>query len=116
MGDGAVKKEDIIWLDEELSKRYRPGKKVVSVAHYPLGEGLSNYKDVVNVLKKYNTILHINGHHHSFWLKNYDGIPGFMAITMLGKPSDHAGFDPHRQTSGKERICRGTRLGYPAKR
>ena len=23
MGDGAVKKEDIIWLDEELSKRYR---------------------------------------------------------------------------------------------
>ena len=93
MGDGAVRKEDVIWLDQELSKRYKPGKKVVSVAHYPLGEGLSNYKDVVNVLKKYNTILHINGHHHVFQLRNYDGIPGFMALTMLGKPADNGIFN-----------------------
>ena len=106
MGDGAVKKEDIIWLDEELSKRYRPGKKVVSVAHYPLGEGLSNYKDVVNVLKKYNTILHINGHHHSFWLKNYDGIPGFMAITMLGKPSDNGVYNSVVFTPDSIRIAK----------
>ncbi|MDD4819795.1 MAG: PQQ-binding-like beta-propeller repeat protein [Flavobacteriales bacterium] len=90
MGDGAVRKEDIIWLDNELSKRYKIGKKVVSVAHYPLGEGLSNYKDVVNVLKKYNTILHINGHHHTYALKNYDGIVGFMAPTLIGKPDTNA--------------------------
>ncbi|MBO4961692.1 MAG: PQQ-binding-like beta-propeller repeat protein [Flavobacteriales bacterium] len=89
MGDGAVKKEDILWLDAELSKRYKKGKKVVSVAHYPLGDGLGNYKDVINVLKKYNTVLHINGHHHSYWLKNYSGIPGFMAPSLIGKPASN---------------------------
>ncbi len=106
MGDGAVKKEDIIWLDQELSKRYRPGKKVVSVAHYPLGEGLSNYKDVVNILKKYNTILHINGHHHVFQLRNYDGIPGFMATTMLGKPADNGVYNSVVFTADSIRIAK----------
>lgn len=106
MGDGAVKKEDIIWLDQELSKRYKPGKKVVSVAHYPLGEGLSNYKDVVNILKKYNTVLHINGHHHVFQLKNYDGIPGFMATTMLGKPADNGVYNSVVFTADSIRIAK----------
>lgn len=106
MGDGAVRKEDVIWLDQELSKRYKPGKKVVSVAHYPLGEGLSNYKDVVNVLKKYNTILHINGHHHVFQLRNYDGIPGFMALTMLGKPADNGIFNSVVFTADSIRIAK----------
>ncbi len=106
MGDGAVKKEDIIWLDQELSKRYKLGKKVVSVAHYPLGEGLSNYKDVVNILKKYNTVLHINGHHHVFQLRNYDGIPGFMATTMLGKPADNGVYNSVVFTTDSIRIAK----------
>ena len=106
MGDGVVKKEDIIWLEQELEKRYKPGKKVVSIAHYPLGEGLSNYKDVTSVLKKYNTVIHINGHHHTFKLRNYDGIPGFMAMTMLGKPSDNGIYNSVVFTPDSIRIAR----------
>lgn len=65
MGDGHIKQEDLIWLDNELSQRCTPGKKVVSVNHYPIKEDLDNWQDYVNILQKYPTIVHICGHYHT---------------------------------------------------
>lgn len=66
MGDGHIKQEDLIWLDKELSKRCTPGKRVVSVNHYPIQPDLDNWQDYIAILQKYPTIVHICGHYHVF--------------------------------------------------
>ena len=42
MGDGHIKQEDLIWLDQTLASRVTPGKKVLSVNHYPILGDLEN--------------------------------------------------------------------------
>jgi hypothetical protein len=56
MGDGHVKKEDILWLDKTLKEIYNPTKKIISIGHYPLNDGLDNWNEIVDILKKYKTI------------------------------------------------------------
>lgn len=64
MGDGHVKREDILWLDEMLKKEITSGTRLYVIAHYPLMDGLSNYRDVLAVLDKYPVITQFCGHHH----------------------------------------------------
>jgi outer membrane protein assembly factor BamB/predicted phosphohydrolase len=86
MGDGHIKQEDLLWLDQTLKERVTPGKRVLSVNHYPILDDLDNYQDYVNVLKKYPVITHQCGHYHSW--KQYEtcGISGLMvrALDMGG--------------------------------
>lgn len=86
MGDGHIKQEDLIWLDKTLSERVKPGTKVLSINHYPLLDDLDNYKDYVNVLRKYPVITHQSGHYHRW--KQYEtlGIMGVMVRALdMGK-------------------------------
>ena len=86
MGDGHIKQEDLLWLEQTLKERVTPGKRVLSVNHYPILDDLDNYQDYVNVLKKYPVITHQCGHYHSW--KQYEtcGISGLMvrALDMGG--------------------------------
>ena len=66
MGDGHVKQEDLIWLDNELSRRCTKGKRVVSINHYPIKEDLDNWQEYIQTLQKYPVIVHICGHYHTF--------------------------------------------------
>lgn len=66
MGDGHVKHEDLVWLDETLSERVKNGKKVVSVCHYALNADLDSYREYVEILKKYPVVAHLNGHYHHY--------------------------------------------------
>ena len=89
MGDGHIKQEDLIWLDQTLAERVKPGKKVLSINHYPLLDDLDNYRDYVAVLKKYPVITHQNGHYHSW--KQYEtcGISGVMVRALDMKNGDY---------------------------
>lgn len=64
MGDGHIKQEDLHWLDATLSKYATDGKKVISFNHYPLQDDLDNYQAYAQILHKYPTIIHVNGHYH----------------------------------------------------
>lgn len=66
MGDGHIKQEDLIWLDETLSQPKYKGKRVISVNHYPISADLDNYEDYIEVLQKYKVIVHLCGHYHKF--------------------------------------------------
>ena len=66
MGDGHIKQEDLIWLDKELSRRCSPGKRVVSINHYPIKDDLDNWQEYIKTLQKYPVIVHICGHYHTF--------------------------------------------------
>lgn len=69
MGDGHIKQEDLIWLDETLKQH--PNKRVISVNHYPIMPDLDNWQDYVKVIEKYPTAVHLCGHYHTF--KYYQG-------------------------------------------
>lgn len=93
MGDGHVKKEDLVWIREELARQYQPGMKVVVLSHYPLGEGLDNWPELVNLLRPYPTLMALCGHGHRLSLHNFDGIPGIMGRSALAGKQFGAGYN-----------------------
>ena len=68
MGDGHVKKEDLHWLKSILDKYKGTDKKIISFNHYPLRKNDLDlgYIDYIKLLEQYNTIIHINGHYHTY--------------------------------------------------
>lgn len=93
MGDGHVKQEDLIWLNKTLQREVKPGQLVVSLAHYPLGDGLDNWFDVTKILKKYPTKLALCGHGHRLSIHNFDGITGIMGRSSLPKGMRGVGYN-----------------------
>jgi outer membrane protein assembly factor BamB/predicted MPP superfamily phosphohydrolase len=117
MGDGHIKQEDLTWLDKTLSEMVKPGMKVLSVNHYPLLDDLDNYRDYVDVLKKYPVITHQNGHWHRWRQYETDGINGLMVrcldmgnndygYTLMDVDLDHDWIHVYNKTIGKERDIR----------
>ena len=117
MGDGHIKQEDLIWLDKTLSEMVKPGMKVLSVNHYPLLDDLDNYKEYVNILKKYPVITHQNGHWHRWRQYETDGIIGLMVrcldmgngdfgYTIMDVDLVHDWVHVYNKTIGKERDIR----------
>jgi len=92
MGDGHVKEEDVQWIRQTLAKA-APGKTVISLAHYPLGDGLDNWYEVTDILKQHNTRLVLCGHGHRLSLHNFDGLPGLMGRAALIGGSDIPGYN-----------------------
>jgi len=93
MGDGHVKEEDVRWIRQTLAQNAGLGRKVISLSHYPLGDGLDNWYEVTDILKEYNTRLVICGHGHRLSLHNFDGLPGIMGRAALIGGSDRPGYN-----------------------
>ncbi len=91
MGDGHIKQEDLIWLDQTLAREVKPGMRVLSINHYPILEDLDNYRDYVAVLKKYPVITHQCGHYHSWKQYETEGISGLM-VRALDMGGDNHGY------------------------
>ena len=82
MGDGHVKKEDLHWLKSILDKYKGTDKKIISFNHYPLRKNDLDlgYIDYIKLLEQYPTIIHINGHYHTY--KPY--MSGSIQSMMVG--------------------------------
>lgn len=89
MGDGHIKQEDLTWLDNQLSKYNGSGKRIVSFNHYPIFEGLDNYKEYIKVLEKYPVISHVCGHHHKFLYYKGGGIDALICRALNMKNGDY---------------------------
>jgi outer membrane protein assembly factor BamB len=87
MGDGHVKHEDMLWLDKTLSHEVKSGDRVYSFAHYPLTEGdMGNWREVVDLLKKYATVASFCGHGHAYKEMAFGNLKGIMVrSTFLGQ-------------------------------
>lgn len=83
MGDGFVKHEDILWLDQTLKDSLKNNtKKVLNFAHYPLDNSVSNNKEVLGVLEKYPTVATFCGHGHTLRKYDFSGLNGIMGTSI----------------------------------
>ena len=84
MSRGYVPLDQMRWLDS-LVKSTPPKQPVVFLTHYPLTDGLSNYKELIDKMQKLNTIAVFCGHGHANKLFDYGGIPGIMTRTAQSR-------------------------------
>ena len=93
MSDGHVKQEDLQWLRNELESRRGKGRKLISIAHYPLADGLDNWFEVTDLLKEHNCLAAFCGHGHRLGLHNFDGILGIMGRALMQGNPPAAGYN-----------------------
>lgn len=92
MGDGHVKRDDVLWLEKILGEASRK-KHLVSMAHYPLMDGLDNWTEITQQLKKYNVKMALCGHGHRLKMLNFNGISGVMGRPLIGHEKGDYGYN-----------------------
>jgi len=93
MGPGQIPRENIVWIDSVLNVPANSTMKVVSVNHYPLDEGLNNWYELTDRLRKLDTRLALCGHGHSNRVLNFEGIPSLMCRSNLRAGQDQGGYN-----------------------
>jgi len=93
MGPGQIPRENIVWLDSVLSVPANREKKIISVNHYPLDEGLNNWFELTDRLKKLDTRLALCGHGHSNRVMDFEGIPALMGRSNLRAGKESGGYN-----------------------
>lgn len=92
MGDGHVPRDAINWLDVEL-KKLKPGQPVIFLNHYPIDNGLDNWYEITDRLKKYNTWAILCGHGHANKAMNFEDIPAVMGRSNLRAKAEIGGYN-----------------------
>ena len=92
MGDGLVTPERIRWLKETLAKLKNPEQPVFIVNHYPMDNSVSNWFEVMNIIRQYNIQAILHGHGHRNRLTTYEGIPGVMSRANLRGSAETGGY------------------------
>jgi len=93
MGPGQIPRENIVWLDSVLSMPANRELKIISVNHYPLDNGLNNWYELTDRLRKLDTRLALCGHGHSNRVMNFEGIPALMGRSNLRARKDYGGYN-----------------------
>ncbi len=92
MSDGHVPRDAVNWLDREL-KQLRPGQPLVFLNHYPMDEGLDNWYEITDRLRRYNTQVILCGHGHANKAMNFEDIPGVMGRSNLRAKANEGGYN-----------------------
>ena len=92
MGDGFWSPQDVRWLAESLQKLPDPQQPVIFVTHYPLDDGIANWFEVLDLLKRYNTQFVLCGHGHANHKYLFEGVPGVMGRSNLRATRTTGGF------------------------
>jgi predicted phosphodiesterase len=92
MGDGHVPRDAINWLDVEL-KKLKLHQPVIFLNHYPIDNGLDNWYEITDRLKKYNTWAILCGHGHANKAMNFEDIPAVMGRSNLRARAEIGGYN-----------------------
>ncbi|HCY40501.1 MAG TPA: metallophosphoesterase [Prolixibacteraceae bacterium] len=93
MAPGLVPREQMVFLDSILTNMKDPDQPIIFVNHYPLDESLSNWYEVIDLLKTRNVQVSLLGHGHSNKLFNFEGIPGVMGRSNLRAKNEIGGYN-----------------------
>ncbi|RJP69923.1 MAG: metallophosphoesterase [Ignavibacteriales bacterium] len=92
MSEGHFAPEDIRWLDSVL-QTIDKSKAIIFVSHYPLDQSITNWYEVLDLLKKKNIELILCGHGHNNNTFSFEGIPGVMGRSDLRAKDKPGGFN-----------------------
>lgn len=92
MSDGHVPRNAVNWMKEELA-RIPKKEPVIFLNHYPLDNGLDNWYEVIDLLKKRNTVLALCGHGHSNRPVEAEEIPAVMGRSNLRAKAAEGGYN-----------------------
>lgn len=93
MAPGLVPREQMVFLDSILTNMENPDQPILFVNHYPLDESLSNWYEVIDLLKTRNVQVSLLGHGHSNKLFNFEVIPGVMGRSNLRAKNEIGGYN-----------------------
>lgn len=93
MAPGLVPREQLIYLESKLKSMKDPAQPIIFINHYPLDESLSNWYEVIDLLKTRNIQVSLLGHGHANKLFNFEGIPGVMARSNLRAKNEVSGYN-----------------------
>ncbi|MGC9364443.1 MAG: PQQ-binding-like beta-propeller repeat protein [Fidelibacterota bacterium] len=92
MGDGYVTPDKLRWLKKILAEIPDHTQPIFLINHYPLDESVSNWFEVVSIIKNYNIQAILHGHGHRNRLTNYESIPGVMSRSLLRGRDESGGY------------------------
>lgn len=93
MAPGLVPREQLVFLESELKGMKNPMQPIIFINHYPLDESLSNWYEVIDLLKTRNIQVSLLGHGHNNKLFNFEGIPGVMGRSNLRAKEEVGGYN-----------------------
>lgn len=91
MAPALLPRESMVWLDS-LSKTVDQAQPVFFVNHYPMDTSMLNYGQVLDILKRMNTQLIMNGHWHQDRAMVYEGIPGMIGRSTMRTGKEGPGY------------------------
>ena len=92
MSDGHIPRSAVNWLDKEL-KKLKPQQPIIFLNHYPIDNGLDNWYEVTDRLRKHNTLAVLCGHGHANKAMNFEDIPGVMGRSNLKAKATVGGYN-----------------------
>jgi outer membrane protein assembly factor BamB/predicted MPP superfamily phosphohydrolase len=92
MGPGQIPKENITWMDSVLQHLPDTSMPLVYINHYPQDDGLNNWYETIDRLKKHNVQLILCGHGHTNKTYSFEGIPGVMGRSNLRAKATEGGY------------------------
>jgi outer membrane protein assembly factor BamB/predicted MPP superfamily phosphohydrolase len=92
MSDGHVPRDATVWL-ADLIKKTPKKMPIIFLNHYPIDNGLDNWYEVIDQLKKRNIQYIICGHGHNNNKLNFEGIPGTMGRSNLRAKDSIGGYN-----------------------
>lgn len=93
MAPGLVPREQLVFLESKLKSMKDPRQPIIFINHYPLDESLSNWYEVIDLLKTRNIQVSLLGHGHANKLFNFEGIPGIMGRSNLRAKDETGGYN-----------------------
>jgi len=93
MAPGLVPREQIVFLESILKNMKDQKQPIIFINHYPLDESLSNWYEVIDLLKTRNIQVSILGHGHTNKLFDFEGIPGIMGRSNLRAKNEIGGYN-----------------------
>ncbi len=92
MAEGHFAPEDVRWLEQIIDKTSKD-KPVIFISHYPMDQSITNWYEVIDLLKKANTQLILCGHGHANRNFSFEGIPGIMGRSNLRSKDAPGGYN-----------------------
>ena len=111
MAPALLPRESMVWLDS-LSKTVDPKQPVFFVNHYPMDTSMLNYGQVLDILKRMNTQLIMNGHWHQNRAMSYEGIPGMIGRSTMATGKEGPGYTIVTITNGSNNNIDGPTVTF----